>query len=119
MVHTAEGELFRGAITRAATSCGWPCILIRERQLYKLAAKQLHIPDVKLRFRVTEMGHAVGSPWSVDENSLRSPRGFLWPATARSQLASPQKEMSDSRRSEVVVRSVPSDLGRYRDGQIF
>ena len=67
MVHTAEGELYRAAIARAAKNLGWRCIRVPERDLYKLAAQQLRIPEPKLKTRTIEMGQALGSPWSADE----------------------------------------------------
>ena len=69
MVHTAEGELYRAAIAKAAKNLSWRCVRVPERDLYKLAAKRLRIPEPKLRLRITEMGRAVGSPWSADEKS--------------------------------------------------
>ena len=67
MVHTAEGELYRAAIARAAKNLNWRCVRVPERDLYKIAAKQLRIPEPKLKLRITEMGRAIGSPWSADE----------------------------------------------------
>jgi hypothetical protein len=67
MVHTAEGELYRGAIARAAKNLNLRCVRVPERDLYKLAAKQLRVPEPKLKTRITEMGRAQGSPWSADE----------------------------------------------------
>ena len=67
MVHTAEGELYRAAIGKAAKNLNLRCIRVPERDLYKLAAKQLRIPEPKLKLRITEMGRALGSPWSADE----------------------------------------------------
>jgi hypothetical protein len=67
MVHTAEGELYRAAIARAGKKFKWRCVRVPERDLYKLAAKQLRIPEQKLKTRITEMGREVGSPWSADE----------------------------------------------------
>jgi hypothetical protein len=67
MVHTAEGELYRGAIARAAKNLNLRCVRVPERDLYKLAAKHLRIPEPKLKLRITEMGRAIGSPWSADE----------------------------------------------------
>jgi hypothetical protein len=67
MVHTAEGELYRAAIARAAKKLTWRCVRVPERDLYKLAGKQLRIPELKLKNRITEMGRALGSPWSADE----------------------------------------------------
>jgi hypothetical protein len=67
MVHSAEGELYRAAIARAAKNLSWRCVGVPERDLYKLAAKQLRMPESKLKIRITEMGRAIGSPWSADE----------------------------------------------------
>jgi hypothetical protein len=67
MVHTAEGELYRAAIARAAKNLKWQCVRVPERDLYKLAAKHLRIPEPKLKLRITEMGRGQGAPWSADE----------------------------------------------------
>jgi hypothetical protein len=67
MVHTAEGELYRSAIAKAATELNLQCVRVPERDLYKFAAKQLHIPEPKLKVRITEMGRSQESPWSADE----------------------------------------------------
>jgi hypothetical protein len=67
MVHTAEGELYRAAIAKAAKNLNWRCVRVPERDLYKLAAKQLRIPEPNLKLRITEMGRGLGSPWSADE----------------------------------------------------
>jgi hypothetical protein len=67
MVHSAEGELYRAAITRAAKNLNWRCVRVPERDLYKVAAKHLRIPEPTLKTRITEMGRALGSPWSADE----------------------------------------------------
>ena len=56
MVHTAEGELYRAAIAKAAKNLNWRCVRVPERDLYELAAKQLRIPEPKLKLRITEMG---------------------------------------------------------------
>jgi hypothetical protein len=67
MVHTAEGELYRSAIAKAAKDLNLQCVRVPERDLYKFAAKQLHIPEPKLKVRITEMGRSQGTPWSADE----------------------------------------------------
>ena len=67
MVHTAEGELYRAAIGNAVKNLNLRCIRVPEGDLYKLTAKQLRIPEPKLKLRITEMGRALGSPWSADE----------------------------------------------------
>jgi hypothetical protein len=67
MVHTAEGELYRAAIARAAKNLKWRCVRVPERDLYKLAAKHLHSAEPRLKLRITEMGRSLGSPWGADE----------------------------------------------------
>ena len=67
MVHTAEGELYRAAIARAAKTLSWRCLRVPERDLYKVAAKHLRISEATLKTRIAEMGRALGSPWSADE----------------------------------------------------
>jgi hypothetical protein len=67
MVHTAEGELYRAAIARAAKNLNLQCVRVPERDLYMLAAKHLRIPEPKLKIRIIEMGQSLGSPWSADE----------------------------------------------------
>ena len=37
MVHTAEGELYRAAIARAAKNLNWRCVRVPERDLYKVS----------------------------------------------------------------------------------
>jgi hypothetical protein len=69
MVHSAEGELYRAAIASAAKNLNFRCVGVPERDLYKLAAKRFRIPEPKLKIRITQMGRALGSPWSVDEKS--------------------------------------------------
>lgn len=67
LIHTADGELFREAITHASARCRISLLSIKERDLFALAAKSLRAgPDV-LRGRVTDLGRSVGSPWSQDE----------------------------------------------------
>ncbi|HEX4536032.1 MAG TPA: hypothetical protein VH140_03705 [Candidatus Acidoferrum sp.] len=69
MVHTAEGELYRSAIAKAAKDLNLQCVRVPERDLYKFAAKQLRIPEPKLKVHITEMGRSHGAPWSADEKS--------------------------------------------------
>jgi hypothetical protein len=85
MVHTAEGELYRAAIARAAKNLNWPCVGVPERALYKLAAKHLHSTEPKLILRITEMGRSLGSPWSADEKCATLVAWLALTGFARSQ----------------------------------
>jgi hypothetical protein len=67
MVHTAEGELYRSAIAKAAKHLNLQCVRVPERDLYQAASKHFGISAPKLKTRITEMGRTVGTPWSADE----------------------------------------------------
>lgn len=67
LIHTADGELFRGAILHACAHCGLKTESIKEKELLERATVALRVqPPVLLR-RITEMGKPFGSPWSQDE----------------------------------------------------
>src|SRR5215472_9373714 len=67
LIHTADGELFREAISSAATCSGLETVKIREQELLASGARMLRVqPGAPLR-RVTELGKPFGSPWSQDE----------------------------------------------------
>ncbi len=67
LIHTADGELFRECLLDAGKRCGMELISIRERELLEQAAKALRLPRANLLRRVTELGRALGSPWTQDE----------------------------------------------------
>lgn len=69
MVHTAEGELFRGAIAHAGEKCGLRVSGVKERELLQRASAELRIPAVKLKNRLNAMGRLIGSPWTSDEKN--------------------------------------------------
>ena len=67
LIHTADGELFREALSNAAERCGLEMVGIKERELLECAKQKLRIQPAALLRRVTELGKAFGSPWSQDE----------------------------------------------------
>ena len=67
LIHTADGELFRGCLLHAGARCGLAVESIRERELLEQAAKAFHVPQLSLLRRVTELGRPFGAPWSQDE----------------------------------------------------
>ncbi len=67
MIHTADGELFREAILHASGRCGLQTTCIKERELLDQAGQAFRLKPADLLRRVTELGRAVGSPWSQDE----------------------------------------------------
>lgn len=67
LIHTADGELFRECLLHAGERCGLAIVSIRERELLEQAVKALRVPRPRLLRRVTELGRALGSPWTQDE----------------------------------------------------
>lgn len=67
LIHTADGEMFRDAITRAHVRHGLPLACIKERELDREAQQLLRIKATAVRTRLTELGKALGSPWTQDE----------------------------------------------------
>jgi len=67
LIHTADGELFREALSYAAKRCGIEMVGIKERELLECARRTLHMQPAALLRRVTELGKPFGSPWSQDE----------------------------------------------------
>jgi len=67
LIHTADGELFREVLRLACKRCSLKLTCARERDLLELCAQAFSPPAPDLQRRVTELGRAVGSPWSQDE----------------------------------------------------
>lgn len=67
LIHTADGELFREALLHASGRCGLEAMCIKERELLEYAGKAFRFKPAELMRRVTELGRALGSPWSQDE----------------------------------------------------
>jgi hypothetical protein len=67
LIHTADGELFREALTRASTRCGLQLLCTKEKALLREAAESLGVKEPVLLRRVTDLGKPMGSPWSQDE----------------------------------------------------
>ena len=67
LIHTADGELFREALTRASTRCGLQLLCTKEKTLVREAAQCFHAKEPALLRRITELGKPHGAPWSQDE----------------------------------------------------
>lgn len=67
LIHTAEGELFRDALTQASEHCGLPVTGVKERELHARAAAELGVSASELGRRVTKMGLPMGPPWRQDQ----------------------------------------------------
>jgi hypothetical protein len=66
-MHKAEGELFRGALARAAERIGLELIGVREKQLEASASEALSLTTAEWRSRLAEAGQRAGPPWARDQ----------------------------------------------------
>jgi hypothetical protein len=69
LIHTADGEHFRGALAEAARCCGTEAARIRQKELHERAAAALKRPIEELRGYVASLGKSVGPPWGADQKS--------------------------------------------------
>ncbi len=67
MIHTADGELFREALTRASVRCGLQVLSVKEKELAEEAAQSFGLGEAAVLKRITELGRPLGAPWSQDE----------------------------------------------------
>jgi hypothetical protein len=67
LIHTADGELFREALSFASQKFGLKELRVKERELLECAAGSLRCREDALMRRVTELGRPLGAPWSQDE----------------------------------------------------
>jgi hypothetical protein len=67
LIHTADGELYRDALTDAAGHCGLALLRIKERELLARGARVLKVREDALLPRLSEMGRPLGPPWRQDE----------------------------------------------------
>ena len=67
LIHTAEGEFFRNALSQACESCGLKFSGVKERDLVNHAATVFRMPVAELERRATELGKGIGPPWTQDQ----------------------------------------------------
>src|SRR5690242_8309122 len=67
LIHTAEGEMFRDALTRASTHHGLSVVGTKERELFDRCASDLGLPAPEIVSRLAELGKMLGPPWRQDE----------------------------------------------------
>jgi hypothetical protein len=69
MLHSAEGELYRGALDDAADALGLPVTAAAPKGTVDEAAAALGTTKEKLGARLTELRTELGSPWQADHKA--------------------------------------------------
>jgi hypothetical protein len=67
LIHTAEGEMFRDALTRASAHHGFPVLGVKERELFDRCTADLGMVQQETESRLAELGRMLGPPWRQDE----------------------------------------------------
>ena len=67
LIHSADGELFRGALAHVIRQHKLRLLAIRERELLERGIESLGAKKEKLLSRLTALGKGMGPPWSQDE----------------------------------------------------
>ena len=65
--HAREGQLFPQALAAAARTMRIPAVMMVESEVFASAAAKLGKSPGAIKVAVTEMGRAVGKPWSAEE----------------------------------------------------
>jgi hypothetical protein len=67
--HAREGQLFPQALATAAKTMRIPAVTLVESELFTSASSKLGKSPDAIKLAVTEMGRAVGKPWSAEEKA--------------------------------------------------
>ena len=67
LIHTADGDHFRAALSAASERCGLAVARVRARDLLDMAASVLRRPAAQLQRDVQAMGKPLGPPWTADQ----------------------------------------------------
>jgi hypothetical protein len=67
LIHAADGEHYRDALTRAAVKRDLPVTGVRQKEIWERAASTLRIPSNEVRKRIDAAGKPLGPPWTADQ----------------------------------------------------
>jgi len=67
--HAREGQLFPHALATAAKTLRIPALTLVESEVFASAAAKLGKSPDAIKLAVTELGRAVGKPWSAEEKA--------------------------------------------------
>jgi len=67
LIHAAEGEFYRDALTHASEAAGLKASRLKEKEAITWTAARLGLSEGDLREKMTALGKTVGPPWSADQ----------------------------------------------------
>ncbi len=87
LIHTADGEHFRDALSAAASHFGLSVDGVREKEIWARGSEDLATPIADLQRLVNAIGKSLGPPWTQDQK-LAALSGWLALAGSRKQSRS-------------------------------
>jgi len=69
MIHTAEGEFFRNAASKACEGLGISVLAIRERELAHQAKEAFGNAATRVQRQISNVGRSIGPPWTKDQKN--------------------------------------------------
>jgi hypothetical protein len=67
LIHSAEGELFRGALADACASRGLRVVGVPSKELHGRAARASGLSPASVKRRIDQLGRSLGPPWALDQ----------------------------------------------------
>jgi len=67
LLHAAEGELVREALSEAAAAADLPVVRHRQKELLAIAQRVLGLGDDEVRARLARLGQGLGPPWRQEQ----------------------------------------------------
>jgi len=67
LIHTAEGEFFRQAVSDASKYCGLKVHGVKEKELFDCGATLFRTSTEQLCQQITAIGKSIGPPWTMDQ----------------------------------------------------
>jgi hypothetical protein len=83
LIHAAEGDHFRNALSAAAQGLGLRVSRIQARELEDHAVSQLRLPLKSMLDTVNDLGRQVGPPWGADQKKAAL---LAWTLLAKSAV---------------------------------
>jgi hypothetical protein len=94
LVHTAEGQLFRDALSDATETLGLPLTRFTQHELYEEAAVEVGTSDSSLKAQLTGLGRALGPPWQKDQKEAAAAAWLALACSGRRQPSVPAQPTS-------------------------
>ncbi len=91
LIHTAEGEFFRNAVSKACEGLRIPLTAIRERELDERAKTAFGNAASQVQRTISSLGSSLGPPWTKDHKTAALAAAIIL-ATWKTQSLQDEKD---------------------------